>query len=115
MAGKTATKPKAEKKKAAPKPKKERKPTAADRKAEAIGKAPTGFCFCGCGTKIESKTAYFVRGHDRKALGEVVDRLYGGVPGMLLKVGGYKVAANGSVKAPAEAAAFTKGNSQSSK
>ncbi len=107
----------AKKKKAAatPKPKKERKPTAADRKAEAVGKAPTGFCFCGCGTKIESKTAYFVRGHDRRALGEVVDRLYGGVPGMLLKVGGYKVAANGRVTAPAEAAAFTKGHAKSSK
>jgi hypothetical protein len=39
---------------------------------------PTGWCFCGCGTKVPL-TRFFVSSHDRKAEARIIREQYGSV------------------------------------
>lgn len=40
---------------------------------------PNGRCYCGCGTALEERTAFWVRGHDQAAIHHVIRDRWGNV------------------------------------
>ena len=40
---------------------------------------PNGRCYCGCGTALEERTAFWARGHDQAAIHQVIHERYGNV------------------------------------
>ena len=40
---------------------------------------PNGRCYCGCGTALEERTAFWVRGHDQAAIHNVIRERWGNV------------------------------------
>ena len=40
---------------------------------------PNGRCYCGCGSELEERTAFWARGHDQAAIHRVIHDRYGNV------------------------------------